>query len=142
MLPILHSEHLEDCDEGHSEALIVCSWHLSIWTEVIVALEDLPTQQRVDENKHEHENRNKNEIHERALNDANDLRHRLEGSQDSRDSQHSESTEDSNRAESLQATCTTAAAKLLHDDFDDRKNNHATIEQVHRLSGVLLRASG
>ena len=75
MLPIFHSEHLEDCNESHGEGFIVRSRHLSIWTEVIVALEDLPTQERVDENKHEHENRNQNEIHERALNNADNLRH-------------------------------------------------------------------
>jgi len=70
LLPVLHCEHLENSDESYRERIVIGTWHLYIWSKVIVTLKDLATKQSVDENEDEHQDSDENEVHEGALDDT------------------------------------------------------------------------
>ena len=64
MLPVLHRKHLEYGDEGHREGLVIGSRQFFVWPKVIVTLEDLSTEQSVNEDEDKHEDGDQDEVNE------------------------------------------------------------------------------
>ena len=100
-MPILHSKHLEHRYKGHSESLVVGARELIPGAEIVPALENLAAEQRVDEDKDEHENGDQDKVHEGLADDSDDHGHGLETAEEASDSQDAERSEDSDCAESL-----------------------------------------
>jgi hypothetical protein len=76
-LPVLHSQHLENSNEGHCECFKVLAWQLFTWAEVILSLENLPAEQSVDENEDEHQECDQDEVHKGSLDDPDNHSHGL-----------------------------------------------------------------
>ena len=121
--------------------VIVPSGQLLVGAEVKLALEDLATKERVDENEDEHKESDPDEVHESTLDDTNDHRHRLEGAKNSCYSQDAECTEHAHRSKGLKVASPTASTDFLHDHLDNRNEDDATIEKIELLAHILFHSS-
>lgn len=78
LLPIFHGQHLEHSDESYWERFIVCSGQILTRLNHVLTLEDLTTQEGVDEDEHEHQDCDHDKVWESTLDNTNDCCHRSE----------------------------------------------------------------